>query len=214
MSSRRDNGNDLQLAHLTPANTASTMLDHHDPALEEVGLSSQVLAQGRMLQVRCDEVRLPNGMQSTREYVLHPGAVLVVPVLDNGQLVLERQYRYPLHRVFIELPAGKIDHGEPPLQTGQRELLEETGYTATEWVYLGAQHPCIGYSNEVIHVYLARGLSAGAHQRDADEALQLFDASLEACLAMVQRGEITDGKTIIALFWAEKYLQGTWPAAS
>ena len=112
--------------------------------------------------------------------------------------------------VFVELPAGKIDQGEAPLLTGQRELLEETGYTAQEWVYLGLQHPCIGYSNEVIHIYLARGLTAGEHKRDEDEALHIIDASLQDCLAMVQRGEITDGKTIVALMWAEKYLSGQW----
>ena len=119
-----------------------------------------------------------------------------------------------MKRVFIELPAGKIDAGEDPLTTGQRELLEETGYSAREWIYLAVQHPCIGYSNEVIHIYLARGLEAGEHQRDEDEALQLIEASLAECLDMVQRGEITDGKTIVGLMWAEKYLQGQWQPIS
>ena len=123
-------------------------------------------------------------------------------------------FRYPLKRVFIELPAGKLDAGEDPLTTGQRELLEETGYRAREWIYLAVQHPCIGYSNEVIHIYLARGLEAGQHQRDEDEALQLIEASLAECLDMVQRGEITDGKTIVGLMWAEKYLQGQWQPIS
>ena len=157
---------------------------------------------------------MPNGNESTREFVIHPGATAIVPVLDNGKLLLERQFRYPLKRVFIELPAGKIDAGEDPLTTGQRELLEETGYRAREWIYLAVQHPCIGYSNEVIHIYLARGLEAGEHQRDEDEALQLFEASLAECLDMVQRGEITDGKTIVGLMWAEKYLQGQWQPIS
>lgn len=170
-------------------------------------ISSQTLASGGMLTVKCDQVRLPNGHVSQREYVVHPGAVLIVPILPNGNVVLEKQFRYPLHQVFIELPAGKIDSNEPILITGQRELMEETGYTATEWVKLGCQHPCIGYSDEVIHMYLARGLSAGAHQRDEDELLEVFDASFADCFAMIQRGEITDGKTIAALFLAEKYLQ-------
>ena len=184
----------------------------NDQELIETCISSEVMASGGMLTARRDQVKLPNGATSQREYVIHPGAVVVIAILESGNLVLERQFRYPLKRVFIELPAGKIDHGEAPLLTGQRELLEETGYSANEWVYLGLQHPCIGYSNEVIHMYLARGLTLGEHKRDEDEALQLFDASLEECLAMIQRGEITDGKTIVALMWAEKFLQGNWQA--
>lgn len=175
--------------------------------LTEHCLSSQTLCSGVMLSVKCDQVRLPNGNISQREYVVHPGAVLIVPVLPNGNVLLEKQFRYALHQVFIELPAGKIDANEEVLVTGQRELLEETGYNANEWVKLGVQHPCIGYSNEVIHMYLATDLSQGAHQRDADEFLELFDASFADCFAMIQNGEITDGKTIAALFLAEKYLQ-------
>lgn len=184
---------------------------YNDQDLAEVTLSSETIAEGGMLLVKRDQVRVPSGAMSQREYVIHPGAVVVIPVLDNGNLLLERQFRYPLSRVFIELPAGKIDAGEPHLATGQRELLEETGYTAAEWIYLGLQHPCIGYSNEVIYIYLARGLSAGQHNRDIDEALQLFEASLEECMQMIRRGELTDGKTMVALFHAEKFLSGAWP---
>ncbi len=169
-------------------------------------ISSETIASGGMLTVKRDQVRLPNGHSSQREYVTHPGAVVVVPLLANGNVILERQFRYPLHQVFIELPAGKIDVGEEILITGQRELLEETGFSAAEWVKLGHQHPCIGYSNEIIHMYLARGLSAGDHQRDVDESLEVFDLPFEDCMNMIQRGEITDGKTIVALFFAEKYL--------
>lgn len=183
---------------------------NEDDDLTEIGLSSETVFRGRLLHVQLDNARLPNGHESTREFIIHPGATVVIPLLDNGNLLLERQFRYPLKRVFIELPAGKIDAGESPLITGQRELLEETGYSANEWIYLARQHPCIGYSNEVIHIYLARGLSLGEHHRDEDEALQLFEASLTDCLAMVQRGEITDAKTIIGLIWTEKYLQGLW----
>jgi len=138
--------------------------------------------------------------------------VLVIPLLDNGNLLLERQFRYPLNRVFIELPAGKIDPDEAILVTGQRELLEETGYTAKEWVYLGLQHPCIGYSDEVIYMFIARGLLAGEAMQDEDEQLELFEASLEACLEMVAMQQITDAKTILALMYLEKHLQGIWPA--
>lgn len=185
-----------------------------DDELTEVTLSSEPVFQGRLLRVLRDNARLPSGTESTREFIVHPGAVVIIPVLPNGNLLLERQFRYPLKKVFIELPAGKIDPNEDILVTGQRELLEETGYTANHWDYVAAQHPCIGYSNEIIHIYLARDLTAGQHQRDEDEHLQLFDASLERCLDMVRTGEITDGKTIIALFWAEKVLRGEWPLAT
>lgn len=174
--------------------------------LTEHCIRSETMASGGMLTVKCDQVRLPNGHTSQREYVTHPGAVIVVPILPNGRIVLEKQFRYPLHQVFVELPAGKIDAGEDILTTGQRELEEETGYTARHWVKLGQQHPCIGYSNEVIHMYLAHGLTAGKHRRDDDEALMVFDDTLASCLAKIQTGEITDGKTTIALLLAEKYL--------
>lgn len=179
------------------------LTEHH---LIEYMVSSETIAAGGMLTVKRDQVRLPNGNISQREYVMHPGAVVVVPLLSNGNIILEKQFRYPLHQVFIELPAGKIDAGEAILVTGQRELLEETGYSATQWHKLGHQHPCIGYSNEVIHMFLARGLTAGAHRRDDDEHLEVFEAPLADCLAMIQHGEITDGKTIVALLFAEKYL--------
>ena len=185
-------------------------MNQSDEDLKEVCISSQTIVEGGMLLAKRDKVLLSNGVMSQREYVIHPGAVVIVAINEKGTLVLERQFRYPLNKVFIELPAGKIDSGEPPIVTGQRELLEETGYAAEEWIYLALQHPCIGYSNEVIHIYLARNLTAGNHQRDEDEALQLFDASLDDCLKMIQQGLITDGKTIVALFWAEKYMRGLW----
>ena len=136
--------------------------------------------------------------------------MLVVPVLDDGRLVFERQYRYPLRKAFIELPAGKIDPDEDTLLTGQRELLEETGFTASAWRYLAALHPCIGYSDEIIHIYLATGLREGKHSRDHDESLEVFTMTLEQAMETLRRGEITDGKTMVALFWAEKHLAGSW----
>lgn len=174
--------------------------------LTETMISSETIAAGGMLTVKRDQVLLPNGHTSQREYVVHPGAVVVLPLSSSGKVVLEKQFRYSLYQVFIELPAGKIDAGEDILVTGQRELLEETGYTAKEWIKLGHQHPCIGYSNEVIHMYLARGLVQGPHQRDLDESLEVFEASLPECLRMIESGEITDGKTIVTLLLAEKYL--------
>lgn len=178
--------------------------------LTETEISTESVFRGNLLHVKRDQVRLPDGSETGREYIAHPGAVLVVPVLDDGRLVFERQFRYPLRRAFIELPAGKIDPDEDTLVTGQRELLEETGYSAREWRYLAALHPCIGYSDEVIHIYLATGLRAGKHDRDHDESLEVFIMSLEDAIDALKCGEITDGKTMIALFWAEKYLSGDW----
>lgn len=178
-----------------------------DLHLIETTVSSEIMAQGRMLTVRYDQARLPNGSISGREYVMHPGAVVVVAVTDQGEVVLERQFRYPLKQVFIELPAGKIDPGEPVLTTGQRELEEETGYRAKEWIKLGIQHPCIGYSNEVIHVYLAHGLESGAHARDMDEAMDVFAWPFERVMQAIEQGEVTDSKTIASMLLAERYLR-------
>lgn len=186
-------------------------LDEH---LVEVCISSTVVLDGGMMVVKRDQVRLPSGNQSQREYILHPGAVLIIPVLDNGNLLLERQFRYPLNQVFIELPAGKIDPGEDVLLTGQRELLEETGYLARDWIYLGLQHPCIGYSDEVIYMFIAKGLSLGDAHQDEDEAIELFEASLDDCLEMVATQQITDAKTTLALLYLEKHAQGVWSAVS
>jgi ADP-ribose pyrophosphatase len=184
--------------------------DFSDEELEEELIHSEVVLEGGMMLVKRDQVRLPSGRQGQREYLIHPGAVLVLPVLSNGALVLERQFRFPLRQVFVELPAGKIDPGEDILVTGQRELLEETGYIAEDWVYLGYQHPCIGYSTEVIHMFVAENLSQGEVMRDEDEALQIFHASLNDCLNMIRDGQITDAKTIVALSFYEKYLTGHW----
>jgi len=178
--------------------------------LTETRISSETLVKGSLLHARRDKVRLPNGVEAEREYIVHPGAVLVIPVLPNGRLVMERQFRYALHRTFIELPAGKIDPDEDPLETGKRELLEETGYTAKQWQFLASLNPCIGYCDEVIHVYLARELAAGKPQNDIDELLDIFTMSLPEAMEAMRRGEITDGKTMIALFWAEKHLSGNW----
>lgn len=177
-----------------------------DSHLEEVCLHSNQMVEGGLMTVMRDQVRLPSGRESWREYIIHPGAVLIVPILPNGNLLFERQFRYPLRQAFIELPAGKIDLGEEELATGQRELLEETGFEATNWVKLGLQHPCIGYSNEVIHMYLATDLRAKAHQRDEDEAMDLLELSLQQALQMVFDGQITDSKTIVALMFAERYM--------
>lgn len=179
-------------------------------ALIETCISSESILQSRWVHVKRDTVHLPSGNIGHREFLIHPGAVIIIPLFDDGSILFERQFRYPLNQIFIELPAGKIDPGEDLLLTGQRELLEETGYIASDWVYLGLQHPCIGYSTEIIHIYLARDLKAGTPSRDEDEALQLFTMNMDEALNKIQSGEITDGKTIVSLMWAEKYLAGTW----
>lgn len=178
--------------------------------LEETLASEQVF-DGKLLKVFSDRVRLPDGVESVREYARHPGAVVVIAVLDNGKLLFERQYRYPLRRVFLEVPAGKIDPGEHILDTARRELREETGYKASLWRHLGTLHPCIGYSDERIEIFWAQGLSFVGAELDHGEILEVCELSLSDALLAVRDGEITDAKSIVALLWAEKTLSGTWP---
>ncbi|MDI6749816.1 MAG: NUDIX domain-containing protein [Pseudomonadota bacterium] len=177
----------------------------------EETLESEQVFDGRLLKVFSDKVRLPDGDESWREYVKHPGAVVIIAVLDNGKLLFERQYRHPLRRVFLEIPAGKIDPGEHILDTARRELREETGYKARTWRHLGTLHPCIGYSDERIEIFWAEGLSFVGAELDDGEILELCELSLADALLAVRDGEITDAKTIAALLWAEKTLSGTWP---
>lgn len=181
-----------------------------DEELIETELSSEEVFPGRLLRVHRDRVRLPDGNESTREWIAHPGAVVMVALLDNGNLLFERQFRYPLRRIFLELPAGKIDTAEHPLDTARRELREETGYKAINWRHWGTMHPCIGYSDERIEIFLAYGLSYVGHQRDDGEHLEVIELSLADALLAVRDGEITDAKTITALLWAEKMFSGEW----
>lgn len=176
--------------------------DHH---LLESMVSTERVFEGVLLKVNKDEVLLPNGKHSIREYISHPGAVVIMGFLDNGNLLFERQYRYPLRQVFLELPAGKIDPGEDILATAQRELLEETGYVAGEWRYVGVMHPCIGYSDERIEIFSAHGLRhTGDRQLDHNEFLDVVELSPAAAKDAVWNGEITDSKTITALYWLER----------
>lgn len=180
----------------------------------EETLDSEQVFSGKLLRVHRDRVRLPGDHESVREWIDHPGAVLILALLDNGKLLFERQFRYPLHRVFLELPAGKIDPGEHILDTARRELHEETGYKAKSWLHLGTTHPCIGYSNERIEIFLARGLSFIGARPDPGEILDIIELSPADAALAVRDGEITDGKTIAGLFWAEKTLSGAWPIPS
>jgi ADP-ribose pyrophosphatase len=182
----------------------------HKKILSEAKIRGEKVYEGRLLHVHRDEVRLPDGKASVREYITHPGAVVVIALTADGRLVLERQHRYPLHRDFIELPAGKIDPGEETLACAQRELREETGYVASEWQYVTTVYPCIGYADEKLVYYLARDLRHEGHDPDEDEFLEVFTVPFADALEMVKRGEICEVKTVIGLFWLEKLLSGNW----
>jgi ADP-ribose pyrophosphatase len=181
-----------------------------NPHLAEIQTDTSRAYQGSFLQVDKDTVRLPDGQSVSREYIKHPGAVVILPLFDDGSVLLERQFRYPLNRVFLEFPAGKIDAGEDPLLCAQRELREETGYAASDWRYLCTIHNAIAYSDEHIDIFLARGLIAGDAQLDAGEFLDTFKAPLSEVLDWVKAGVITDVKTIIGTFWLEKILKESW----
>lgn len=167
-----------------------------DARLQEDLVDSQVAFDGHFFQVRSDTVRLSDGSLAPRQYVTHPGAVTIVAVLDNGDILLERQYRHPLRRVILELPAGKLDPGETPLQTGQRELLEETGYTARSWTPLGCMTPCVGYSSELLWYFVAEGLQFEGTQLDEGELVDVVHYSPAAFEQAIRDGSITDSKTI------------------
>jgi ADP-ribose pyrophosphatase len=171
-----------------------------DAHLIETQQKSELAFKGKLLEVRSDTIRLPDGGTATREYVVHPGAVLVVPVLDDGRLVMERQFRYPVKRVMLEFPAGKIDEGEAPLACAKRELEEEAGYAAAKWRKLGVIHPEIGYSTEFIELYDATGLTHVGQKLDAGEFLDIVAMSEEELLAIYDCGGFTDGKSVAALF--------------
>jgi ADP-ribose pyrophosphatase len=171
---------------------------------------SEQLMQGRFLQVLRDTVRLPDGGSDTREYVVHPGAVMIVPLLDDGRLVLERQYRHPMGKVMIEFPAGKLDAGEDTFTCARRELLEETGYVAREWSRAAVIHPVISYSTEFIEIWFARGLSLGERSLDQGEFLEVFHATVDELAEWCKDGRVTDAKTLTALLWLQNVQNGTW----
>jgi ADP-ribose pyrophosphatase len=182
----------------------------HKGDFTETTITSEAVFDGRLLHVRRDRVRLPNGGESDREYVVHPGAVLVIAVTDAGELVFERQFRYPCGRDFIELPAGKIDPGEDPAVTAKRELAEETGYSASRWRRVATIHPSIGYANEQIVIFLAEGLTSAEAKLDDEEFLEVFTLPLDTAVEWIRSGIISDAKTVAGLFWAHKVLREGW----
>jgi ADP-ribose pyrophosphatase len=186
--------------------------DDH-PELTETRVSGAQVFAGALLDVRRDEVRLPNGATAIREYVVHPGAVTIIPVLDSSELLLERQFRYAPGAELIELPAGKIDPGEATLETARRELLEETGYEALSWAYVTTLIPICAYSTERIELWLARGLRHVGRRLDHGEFLDTFTLPVAEALEWVRSGRIIDAKTIVGILWAEKILSGGWRPA-
>ena len=176
----------------------------------EKKITSRTAYRGGMLTVNEDEVRLPDGSTALREYVMHPGAAIILPLFDDGSVLLERQFRYALGQHFYELPAGKLEPDEPALETAKRELLEETGYVAAQWRELGRLHPCIGYSDERIDFFLARKLEFRGAKLDEGEFLETLRIPLAEGVDWIRGGRITDAKTILGLFWAEKLLRENW----
>ena len=181
-----------------------------DAHLIETRVASQELLRGNFLHAMRDTVRLPDGKEATREYVIHPGAVMVVAELPDGRLVLERQFRYPVQAVMVEFPAGKLDPGEDSLACARRELLEETGYTARQWARAGVLHPVISYSTEFIDIWFARDLTAGERQLDAGEFLDVFSASADELLQWCRDGRVTDAKTLTGMLWLQNLRAGAW----
>jgi ADP-ribose pyrophosphatase len=185
-------------------------MDGVDEHLVERRVRSESVYDGHFLKVRRDEIRLPSGKLAQREYIVHPGAVMIVPIADDGQLVVERQHRYPLDRVLLEFPAGKLDPDETTLHCAQRELREETGFQAREWAYAGRLHNAPAYSNEFIDIWFARGLVAGAQQLDDGEFLEVQTMAEATLFAMAASGELTDAKTMVALLKLQQWRSGAW----
>ncbi len=186
------------------------MADSADAHLTETLIESRTLFEGSFLKARSDTVRLPDGGCASREYIVHPGAVVIIPLLDDEHVLLERQFRYPIGRVMTEFPAGKLDPGEDPLACAKRELLEETGCTAAQWAYAGALHLAISYSTEIIHILFARGLVAGAQQLDKDEFLEVCPMAMDDVMAACRNGGITDAKTLSCSLWLQNVRSGAW----
>ena len=182
-------------------------LPETDAHLREHRISSEEVYSGKFLHLKKDIVKLPDGNSTYREYLIHPGAVAIMPILNDGRILLERQFRYPVDAAMIEIPAGKLELGEDPLLCAQRDLLEETGYSAKSWEFLGRIHPVISYATETIDIYLAKDLTLGERSLDEGEFLDVFAATLDEMHAWIASGKITDVKTIISVYHLARRLK-------
>lgn len=179
--------------------------------LSETTLEQAVVFEGRFLRVRRDLARLPDGSSATREFVLHPGAAAMVPIDSDDRILIERQFRYAMGAVYVEIPAGKIDAGETSLETARRELVEETGYRAGRWAHLTRIHPAIGFSDEIMDLYLARDLEAVGRQLDAEEFLEIEWVSFGWLMDELRAHRLPDIKTQLAVHWLDRLFSGAWP---
>ncbi|MEK9719750.1 MAG: NUDIX hydrolase [Quisquiliibacterium sp.] len=179
--------------------------------LREIELGSELVYEGLFLKLRRDLARLPDGTECAREYVMHPGAAAIVPLMPDGRILIERQFRYPLREVFVEIPAGKRDPGETALQTARRELIEETGYDAAQWAPLTRIHPAVGFADESIEIFLCRELTEVGRKLDRGEFVDLDLVTLGWLVDELRAGRLTDVKTQIAVFWLERIDSGSWP---
>ncbi len=195
---------------MNKAHDAAASPPDPDAHLRETALQSAQVYKGHFLDVRRDVVRLPDASDASREYIVHPGAVMVIPLLDDGRLVMERQWRHPVQRTMLEFPAGKLEAGEAPLACAMRELAEETGYRAAEWARAAHTHNAIAYSTEAIEIWFARGLTLGPRHLDAGEFLDVVIHSADELQALAGRGELTDAKTLIGLLWLQNWRSGLW----
>jgi ADP-ribose pyrophosphatase len=189
-----------------PSLTSFSELPEKDDHLKEQTTDSRLAYDGLFLKVFSDEVQLPNQKLVNREYIKHPGAVAIIPLFEDNSVLMERQFRYPLHKAILEIPAGKLEFGEDPLLCAKRELKEETGFEANEWIFLGKIHPVISYSTEFIDIYLAKGLVQGPAKLDEEEFLDVFRATIPEISELIKKGLITDVKTIISHYWLKDYL--------
>ena len=180
-------------------------------SMAESTLERQTVFEGKFLKVRRDLARLPDGATATREFVMHPGAAAMVPIGGDERILVERQFRYAMGQMYVEIPAGKIDAGETSIQTARRELLEETGYEAQQWGFLTRIHPAIGFSDEVMDIYLARDLSLRERAMDVDEFLEIEWVTLGWMMDELRAGRLPDVKTQIAVHWLDRLFSGHWP---
>ena len=180
-------------------------------SMVESTLERQTVFEGKFLKVRRDLARLPDGATATREFVMHPGAAAMVPIGGDERILVERQFRYAMGQMYVEIPAGKIDAGETSIQTARRELLEETGYEAQQWAFLTRIHPAIGFSDEVMDIYLARDLSLRERAMDVDEFLEIEWVTLGWMMDELRAGRLPDVKTQIAVHWLDRLFSGQWP---